>query len=371
MPCRLVRLVVSSAIAASVAACALQAPPPHAAASLPVFCRAVVDRDGRPMSVDRISWDLLPESDDRAWLDQSCGAVGPAVIAVPESPATTMRASMDEVALVTWNMHGDAGELRALVESIRSGGPGQPPRSHVVLLLQEVLRAGALVPATVPSGAPVPRAVRTRDQPRDDIVALARALQMHLVYVPSMRNGREPGPGGPEDRGTAILSSLPLADVAAIELPPARHRRVAVAATVSADATGRAWRMRVATLHLDTVAGWRRLYLFASLHRARQAARVIDALGDEEPLVIGADLNTWGDGPAEPAVTRLLRAFPDTPSPRWQPTFQGLWRLDYLFFRLPDHWQADSRRLDSTFGSDHHPLTGRLIRPLPPRPFAP
>jgi endonuclease/exonuclease/phosphatase family metal-dependent hydrolase len=367
----LVKLVVSAAIAASVAACALQGPPPRAAASVPAFCRAVVDRDGRPMSVDRISWDLLPESDDRAWLDQSCGAVGPAVIAVPDAPGTTVRASMDEVALVTWNMHGDAGDLRALVNSIRTGRPGQPPPSHVVMLLQEVLRAGALVPATVPSGSAVPRAVRTRDQPRDDIVALARALQMHLVYVPSMRNGREPGPGGPEDRGTAILSSLPLSDVAAIELPPARHRRVAVAATVSAGATGSAWRMRVATLHLDTVAGWRRLYLFASQHRARQAAHVIDALGDEEPLVIGADLNTWEDGPAEPAVTRLLRAFPDTPSPRWQPTFQGLWRLDYLFFRLPDHWQADSRRLDSTFGSDHHPLAGRLIHALPARTSAP
>ena len=302
----LLRRAVFVAAAASLAACAGQFQPPRAAAGAPIVCRGVVDGDGRPMPVDRIHWDLLSETDDRERLDLSCGAVGPAVVAGPEGAATAVRAAMDDVVVVTWNMHGDAGELPALVNSIRTGGPGQPPRPHVVMLLQEAFRASPLVPATIPIEAAVPRAVRTREEPRDDLVAVARALDMHLVYVPSMRNGRGPGPTGSEDRGNAILATLPLSDLAAIELPPARHRRVAVAATVSgADAAGRAWRMRVATLHLDTVSTWRRLYLFSSQHRARQASRVISVLGDAAPLVLGADLNTWADGPAEPAVTRL------------------------------------------------------------------
>ena len=89
---------------------------------------------------------------------------------------------------------------------------------------------------------------------------------------------------------------------------------------------------------------------------------MIGALGDREPMVIGADLNTWADGPAEPVVARLLGAFPDTPRPAWQPTFQGIWRLDYFFFKLPEPWSAHSRRFDQTFGSDHHPLIAEVRR---------
>jgi endonuclease/exonuclease/phosphatase (EEP) superfamily protein YafD len=34
--------------------------------------------------------------------------------------------------------------------------------------------------------------------------------------------------------------------------------------------------------------------------------------------------------------------------------------LDYLFFRLPDGWTGVSTRVDDRFGSDHHPLLGRI-----------
>ena len=146
-----------TAAAASLAACAGQVPPQRAVAGVPVVCRAVVDGDGRPMPVDRIHWDRLSEADDRERLDLSCGAVGPAVVAAPEASAPSVRAAMDDVVVVTWNMHGDAGDLSALVNSIRTGGPGQPPPSHVVMLLQEAVRASALVPATIPLEAAVPR----------------------------------------------------------------------------------------------------------------------------------------------------------------------------------------------------------------------
>jgi endonuclease/exonuclease/phosphatase family metal-dependent hydrolase len=338
---------------------------PDAAGPAPTMptmpCRGIVDARGTPTD-ERVTWHVAPDPHDRALLGRSCAVVGPAVIAHPATPVEASVVALDDLAIVTWNVHADAGDIRAFVESIRAGQSGQPRRPHIVLLLQETYRAGALVPAHVPSSVPVPRAVRTSDGSRDDIVAVARALDLHLVYIPSMRNGREPGPAGPEDRGNAILSTLPLSDVAAIELPWTRHRRVAIAATVSgADAAGRGWRMRLVSLHLDTVGSWRSLYLFSSHLRARQARRVIDVVHGDDALVIGADVNAWAEGPAEPAVALFRRALPETPAPRWQPTFQRIWRLDYLFFRLPEPWQAASRRPNRTFGSDHHPLVGGLV----------
>jgi endonuclease/exonuclease/phosphatase family metal-dependent hydrolase len=316
-----------------------------------------VDVNGR--ALDRqIDWHDSPNRADRTRLDAACATVGPIVVAGAGGGGNPPRVQARDLIVVTWNVNAGGGNVRALVDDVTR----QFPSAAVVLLLQDVYRAGPLVPAAVPDGAPVPRAVRPGVPWRENIVRTARDLDWHLVYVPSMRNGRGAGPEGAEDRGAAILSTLPVDAIAVIELPLARHRRAAVAATVSTgDDSVR--RVRVASLHLDTVGSWRRLYLFSSQHRARQAAHVIGALGDREPMMIGADLNTWADGPAEPAVARLLRAFPDTPRPVWQPTFQGIWRLDYFFFNLPGEWSVRSRRLDQSFGSDHHPLIAEVGRP--------
>jgi endonuclease/exonuclease/phosphatase family metal-dependent hydrolase len=300
-----------------------------------------------------------PNEADRARFDAACRTIGPVVLAGPvrEAPAA---AALDDLLIATWNEHGGAGNVGALVDAIRAERPNRPS-APIVLLLQEVYRSGPRVPATVAPGVPVPRAVRPEMPGRKDIVSAARALGLHLVYAPSMRNGQTPGPDGPEDRGNAILSTLPLSEIAIVELPLGRHRRVAVAATIRIEgAAGKTRAVRVVSLHLDTTGSWRRLYLFSSLHRARQADRVLAMVAETDVLVIGGDLNTWADGPAEPAVARLRRALPDSPPIAWQPTFQRLWRLDYLFFRLPDAWDATSRRLDRTFGSDHHPVLGRI-----------
>jgi len=350
-------------IATSLAACTSKVPVERAAAPVVMSCRGVVDDGGRVSSSGRVHWEEVRDPRERERLDRSCGAVGPAVIGGPSTPPATMRAALTDVAFVSWNMHADAGELRALVNSIRTGGLDGAARPHVVVLLQEAFRAGTHVPARIPAGAAIPRAVRTRAGPRDDIVAAARALGMHLVYLPSMRNGRDDGPAGAEDRGNAIVSTLPLSDVAAIELPMARHRRVAIAATIAGETEAGAWRARVVSVHLDTVGRWTTLVLFSSNLRSRQAARLIESLHDRDLVVVGADANSWSEGPGEPAVDRLRQALPDTPAPRWQPTFQGLWRLDYLFFRLPDPWRVLSRRADRTFGSDHHAVIGGVVGP--------
>ncbi|MEN3339278.1 MAG: hypothetical protein V7647_2954, partial [Acidobacteriota bacterium] len=64
----------------------------------------------------------------------------------------------------------------------------------------------------------------------EQIEPVAAALGLSLYYVPSMRNG---GAAPHEDRGNAILSSLPLTDLAAYELPFERQRRVALGATIA------------------------------------------------------------------------------------------------------------------------------------------
>ena len=63
----------------------------------------------------------------------------------------------------------------------------------------------------------------------------------------------------------------------------------------------------------------------------------------------------------EPAFATLQRAFPQTRAPE-DPTFRFGLTLDYLFLRLPDDWHAESRTLDSRFGSDHHPLLALVRR---------
>ena len=323
------------------------------------LCRTTIPAD-EPASP--LAWSGPAEPDDRRPLDAWCAAVGPSVVI--GAPADGHRpARPDAVAFVTWNVHVGGGDVPAFVAALRRGElTGGEPVEHVVLLLQEVFREGPDVPAHVshPDAAAGRISAAPPDGTRRDVVDLARTLGFALAYVPSMRNGGA-ADGPAEDRGNAILSSLPLSDLRAIELPFDRQRRVAVAATVSGVAPdGTPWHVRVASSHLNATAGAGRLWLFASGLRAAQARSLAAALDGIEPAVLGSDLNTWADGPREPAVRELRRAFADTAAPDPAPTFHLGFRLDYLFFRLPDGWSGASMRISDRFGSDHHPLLGRL-----------
>jgi hypothetical protein len=118
--------------------------------------------------------------------------------------------------------------------------------------------------------------------------------------------------------------------------------------------------VRITSAHLDSTAGAGRLWIFASGVRAAQARALVEALDIAPFAVVGADLNTWSEGRQEPAFRALLSAFRDTPEPRRQSTFRIGWQLDALFYRLPQPWSAETRRVDQRFGSDHHPLVGRI-----------
>ena len=61
-----------------------------------------------------------------------------------------------------------------------------------------------------------------------DVRDIAERFGLSVAYVPSMRNGPATRLDEREDRGNAILSTEPLIDVKAIELPFGKQRRVAV-----------------------------------------------------------------------------------------------------------------------------------------------
>jgi endonuclease/exonuclease/phosphatase family metal-dependent hydrolase len=196
------------------------------------------------------------------------------------------------------------------------------------------------------------------DGRRDEVESVAYSLGMSAYYVPSMRNGSPLL--SDEDRGNAILSSLPLADLSAFELPFERQRRVAVGATVSGVASGgNRWRLRLVSAHLDNMSGARRLWVASEFGRVRQTRGLVDQLAAEPSLVLGGDFNTWF-GFADRAFHETARAFPDTTVTDRRATFRGVLRLDHLFFRLPERWTASFRRADDDYGSDHYPLVATI-----------
>jgi endonuclease/exonuclease/phosphatase family metal-dependent hydrolase len=298
-----------------------------------------------------------------AELDAWCDGVGPAIVDTnvispdaPTTPGLGAETSFD-IAVISWNVHGDAGQVARLVDGIRHRNLLGAPPAELVLLLQEVIRRGDDVPILRQGtriAAPLPRTTGTTS----DLRATARSLGMNLAYVPSMRNGRTQ-----EDRGNAILSSLPFDRVDAFELPLGRQRRVGVSATVRSESPVRP-QLRVVSVHFDTAllpfrggpAHWRQ----------RQAQALIAALGGQAvPTIIGGDLNTWW-ADDEPAVRELRRAYPEAIERR---PFATTWRgpagtdnrLDYLF---AGGWgeTVEVNLIRDRFGSDHYPIYAIVAR---------
>jgi endonuclease/exonuclease/phosphatase family metal-dependent hydrolase len=324
----------------------------HGCASAPgVLSR--LERAGHPLTPD-VTW-LAPNGErDLGDLARWRRSVGPPVILAGMSTAT----AADTLIVVSWNTHVGGGDLARLFADVRRRAGSDVP---IVLLLQEAYRGGPEVPKALDPGSMFASLIHTlrRDGGRDELESVARALGLNAYYVPSMRNG---GPlTSDEDRGNAILSTLPLTDLSAIELPFERQRRVAVGATVKGTThDGRPWRMRVVSAHFDTMGGARRLWIAGSeFGRTRQARGLLAALENQAPLVLGADMNTLF-GFREGAYAAAARAFPGTPLTDRRPTFRGLLRLDHMFFRLADGWKAAFRRGDDNFGSDHYPLIGTV-----------
>lgn len=275
--------------------------------------------------------------------------------------APTSGPSPQRLVVLSWNVWIGHGRLLQLVSRLRQGDfreQGAEPDAPLIVLAQEVYRRDASIPPE--STGPAGRVLLAHLGKQEDIVATAQTLGMSLRYAPSMRNGTLQS-----DRGNAILSTLPLEDAEAIELPLVLQRRVAVSAAVRLGPA----RLRVISAHLDPRGPPGHRWL-GSAGRALQARHLVHALRDET-VILGADLNL-GRGRYERAWRILGEAgftFGIPPSlPTWRHTFHALPRLvlDYLLIRNPFGVvrRAQVHRLDEhprdrgplVFGSDHHPL---------------
>jgi endonuclease/exonuclease/phosphatase family metal-dependent hydrolase len=275
------------------------------------------------------------------------------------------QSSADSLLVLSWNVWIGRGRLAHLVTRLRAGDfrqHGADPDLPLVVLIQEAFRSDDTVPATV-SGS-TGRVLLAGLGPQEDVVETARSLRLNLRYAPSMRNGAVRS-----DRGNAILSSLPLEDAHAIELPLVLQRRVAVSAAVTLGSVG----LRLVSAHLDPRGPPGHRWLGAA-GRAVQAGHLAGSVHGDI-VILGADLNL-ARGRYERAWRLLADAgytFGVPPTiPRWRHTYHGIPRLvlDYLLIR-DRHGrvrQGKVERLDEhprdrgpqVFGSDHHPLIARF-----------
>jgi endonuclease/exonuclease/phosphatase family metal-dependent hydrolase len=290
-----------------------------------------------------VLWAGPKAPDHRARLSDWCRSVGPVIVQAPSVPSVDVATS--GLTVVTWNQHGDYGDLERLLRS-------HVGKSAVVALVQEVTRASENVPLDVPPTVRVPGRIDSRPKVHRDIAAIARDLNLSLAYLPSMPNGSRTQ----EDRGCAILSTLAMSNVMGIELPWVSQRRVAVMATVNTTKNAMPWQLRVVNVHLDNRA-----------QRSRQAAAIADFLEGQEsselPTVIGGDLNAWY-GVEDAAVREINHVVPRIRECGDQVTFRYLFlalRLDHFFTTLPKETPVNCFVAPDRFGSDHHPIVLSLV----------
>jgi endonuclease/exonuclease/phosphatase family metal-dependent hydrolase len=308
-----------------------------------------------------IDWRVSDETDTRE-LSRWCRAVGIPVFSV--ASAEEMAApTLDELTVMSWNAHLAAGELDELVARLRSGAlTNGRPASHFVLLVQELYRRGDEVPA-FDAGDRSAFAIKARDPKSPDIDDHIKSLGLSVLYVPSMRNGPELR----EDRGNAIISTEPLLDPLALELPLARQRRVALGAAINVQTAEGVRKLQLLDAHLEPLSSPQTLWFFKN-PRAAQIRAVLSLLDtprftgtDNAGVVLGGDFNTVRSGAGEEAY-HLARAWSKSLGNEDGRDTHMMGRLDYLFFNLQDGWSASTRRLDERFGSDHYPVLGTFSR---------
>jgi endonuclease/exonuclease/phosphatase family metal-dependent hydrolase len=327
---------------------------------------AIAPEAGHCRQGEAVQW-RVPAGGDQAALRPWCEAVGPPVVYVREKDDSA-GVPVDSFLVVSWNMAAGGGRMPQFVSDLRAGRlTGGDSIRNFVLLLQESRRessdipdfdaaqmgTASLIEDPVPPGQRVSIDVWVKDQE-----------DLSLFYVPSMRNGVQNSAGGKEDRGNAIVSTLPLSNFLAFELPVVRQRRaVAVAHAKGRNSAGKEWDVQLTDVHFEnqTEGG-------QNPERARlnQTNWLLSAIPDAKNAILGGDVNTWLRGPDEAAVVEITRRYPDTPRHPAGPTYERArgviqQQLDYLFFRLPDGRAARYRRVEDLYGSDHRPMMAWVI----------
>src|SRR2546423_3874977 len=213
---------------------------------------ALTCRQAIPDQRASVVWIGPDDRRDRDALSKWCATLGPVVY--EPTPRSEREHPIDRLAIVSWNTHVGAGDLDRVIAAVRGGSfTGGERLDDVVLLLQEMYRHGDAVPGGSALRSVIPSRIADAMHSRHehDAWQFAHERGFAVLYAPSMRNGLLAD--DPEDRGNAILSTLPLSSPAVIELPLEHQRRVVAVATI----TGRtsrdsAWRIRLADVHLDT-----------------------------------------------------------------------------------------------------------------------
>jgi len=327
-----------------------------------------------PTSVNRpdtgagnlLTWSGPTETRDIDKIEAWCRTVEPPILRDLAPSQLDEANTVDSLAVVTWNINVGGGDLVAfLTEELNvncNTTDSATLRSpfHFVILLQEVYRASPRLPEAR-AGPNIPVRIEPDPPPggRLEILEVAERCGLALLYVPSARNGPDEPGQVPEDKGNAILSTLPLADLAAIELPFEAGRKVAVVATIPGPSGER---IRVVSVHLDVASTLTRTVISGNATRLRQALGLAVALESMDSLatVVGGDFNTWSAN--ESALKRLAIHFPDSPPWDGRPT-RGPFPPDHILYRTVQGSRIDLvedsyRRFESTYGSDH---AGRIV----------
>jgi len=311
-----------------------------------------------------LRWFRSEEARDRRLGSAWCETVGEPAIELAVDAGLPAWPQDAPLTVVGWNIAiGGADMLRFLDERMQlrcleSGPEVQEGFVPFVLLLQEVYRKSDELPF-VESSENIPWVIQPEERTFEDldVEELARRCGLSLVYVPSARNGPDTDERPGEDKGNAILASVPLLEPVAIDLPHEGGRKVAVAATVRSP-DGRS--VRLVTLHLDVASTLVRTLLTGNQTRVRQGSGIISALEildrgapADAATVVGGDFNTWAGN--ESILQHMRVAFPDSPPWDGQPT-RGPFTTDHIFFRRAGSEAMEVQRYDrieDAFHSDH------------------
>ena len=300
-----------------------------------------------------------------------CQAVGSPVLF--KSSIKETKGSIDKLTLVSWNIHVGSGDIDQFINDLQKGKlTDGKPVEHFVMLLQEAYRQDSSVPVNIPPNAKVGNGIHvpTLRGSRVDIITIARNFGLGLFYVPSMRNGRQENSNNPEDRGNAILSTIPLSHLIAVELPLERQRRTTIAANISGiTKSSQSWKIQLVNIHLENRTSGLMFFRGLGIARLNQITALLKILPEEKIAVMAGDFNTWFREAKEPTIKHMENFFTrlgivskcDSPKiPRKHyPLFPDR-LVDYLFFRIPENWRTEKYYVNNNYGSDHYPLITKI-----------
>ncbi|WP_455369433.1 endonuclease/exonuclease/phosphatase family protein [[Eubacterium] cellulosolvens] len=318
-----------------------------------------------------ILWKNQSSHKDHSKLLSWCQAVGSPVFSKPTE--TEKNLVIDKLTLVSWNVHVGSGDLEQFINDLQKGYLTDGKKvEHFVMLLQEAYRQDSSVPVNIPSNAKAGNNihVKTPRGSRVDIITIARKHGLGLFYVPSMRNGRQENTNVPEDRGNAILSTIPLSNLIAVELPLERQRRTTIAANIKViTKTNISWKIQLINVHLENRTSGLMFFRGFSIARLNQIIALLKILPEEKIAVMAGDFNTWFRESREPIIKYVENFFkkleiikgdiPKIPRKRY-PLFPDR-LVDYQFFRIPEKWKTEKYYVNDYYGSDHYPFITNII----------